>query len=226
MPASFGQCNHGIGIPFGWIEILRGGRVLIEWDGSIGHDLLTVAVVDRLALPDAAELRVETEVDEHPKLAVLPMPHRFGGRARLGERQRLVRYFALRKGGGADAEYRCKKKSFIPNSCSPRVEELPDSISGCKDRIAASRRSSWYRSVTAAVSDQARHRTSLPSRKKKDARRTAHRRVLARKRQITRLPVDAERRDVIAALIAGIQKPASGFDLYVPRIAPHSGGFP
>src|SRR5258708_32790558 len=56
------------------------------------------------------------------------------------------------------------------------------------------------------------------SRKKDNARRTTHRRIVAGERQTSRAAINARRRNVIAALIACIHKSSPRIDLYVPRI--------
>lgn len=60
----FGQGNDGVGIEVRRIELTGESAVLVQRNGRIGHDLLAVTVIDLLALPNAAESRIQAEVDE------------------------------------------------------------------------------------------------------------------------------------------------------------------
>lgn len=82
---SFGESDDGVGVKLGGVEAGCELGVLVARDVRVGHDLLAIALGDGLALPDATEFGVETEVDEHAEAAGLPRGDIGGGGAGLTE---------------------------------------------------------------------------------------------------------------------------------------------
>src|SRR6185312_15056772 len=85
-----GQRHDGIGIELLRIEALGQYLVLGYGHRREGLDLLAVTLRDALAVPYAAQLRVQAEVDKQAKLARLPGLHSGDVRPWLAPRQRLV----------------------------------------------------------------------------------------------------------------------------------------
>jgi len=88
---ALGKSNDCVRVKVNRIKL--GGRrsILVERDGTVRHDLLAVSVVDLFALVHPAKLGVETEVDEHTELTILPLLDGRGGWPRPGKWLRLIK---------------------------------------------------------------------------------------------------------------------------------------
>ena len=66
-----GEEHDGVGVEVGGVKLMGHGFVLVDGDAGVIHDLLAVEG-DLLAVPDAAEMGVDSEVDEEAEMVVFP----------------------------------------------------------------------------------------------------------------------------------------------------------
>ena len=80
--------DNRIGVPAVGPELSRECGVLTLGDSGVRLNLLAVIAGILLSLPNAAQHRIESEMNKHPVLAALPFAH--GRRTRPGGRSRQL----------------------------------------------------------------------------------------------------------------------------------------